>query len=115
MWPRYFGSRNVYAIIADGSHQYRVEEGTTFEIQIKDLADGTETITFDQVLVVGDTGAGARIGQPTVEGASVTASVIREFKGDKIIIQNFRRRKNSASKTGHRQRHLLVKVDKINA
>lgn len=105
----------MYAIIADGSHQYRVEEGLEFEVQLKDLADGAKTVTFDQVLFVGDTGGEPKIGRPTVDGASVTANVIREFKGDKIVVQKFRRRKNSTSKTGHRQRYLLVKVDKINA
>ena len=104
----------MYAIIADGSHQYRVEEGTTFEIQLQDLPDDAKTITFDQVLVVGGTGEEAKIGTPTVEGATVTANVLREIKDDKIIVQKFRRRKNSATKTGHRQRLLLVTVDKIN-
>jgi len=105
----------VYAIIADGSHQYRVEEGTTFEVQLKDLPDGAKTVTFDQVLMVGDTGEAPKIGHPTIDGASVTANVVREIKGDKIVVQKFRRRKNSASKTGHRQRYLLLTVDKINA
>lgn len=105
----------MYAIIADGSHQYRVEEGTEFEVQIKDLQEGAKSLTFDHVLFVGDTGGAPKVGQPMVDGASVTASVVREVKGDKLVIQKFRRRKNSASKTGHRQRYLLVKVDKINA
>lgn len=105
----------MYAIIADGSHQYRVEEGQVFDVQIKDLEEGAENIVFDQVLVVGGLESGPKIGQPTVEGARVTASVVREYKGDKIVIQKFRRRKNSSTKTGHRQRYLQVKVEKIEA
>ena len=54
-----------------------------------------------------------RIGRPTVDGARVVASVIGEVKGDKIVIQKLRRRKNSASKTGHRQRYTRIKIDKI--
>lgn len=103
----------MYAIIADGSHQYRVEEGTEFEVQLKELAEGAKSITFDQVLFVGDSGDAPKIGQPLIQGASVSADILREIKGDKITIQKFRRRKNSATKTGHRQRHLLVKVSKI--
>ncbi len=103
----------MYAIISDGAHQYRVEEGQIFEVQRKDLDDQTETIEFDRVLLVGGLEDGSRIGQPTIEGAKVTASVIGEIKADKIIIQKLRRRKNSAVKMGHRQRFLQVKVEKI--
>ncbi len=103
----------MYAIISDGGRQYRVEEGLTFEIERKDLADGTETLEFDHVLVVGDLEEGTKIGQPTVEGAKVVASVLGEVKGEKLVIQKYRRRKNSSSKMGHRQRYLHVKVEKI--
>ena len=103
----------MYAIIQDGAHQYRVEEGQVFEVQRKDLPEGTETIEFDQVLLVGDLDEGVRVGQPLVEGAKVTASVRGEIKGDKIIIRKLRRRKNSSLKKGHRQKFLRVKVEKI--
>lgn len=103
----------MYAVIADGSHQYRVEVGQTLEVQLKDLAEGAERIEFDRVLMVGDLENGPKLGQPTVEGAKVVASVLGEIKGDKIVIQKFRRRKNSSSKTGHRQRYLQVKIETI--
>lgn len=105
----------MYAIINDGAHQYRVEEGMVFEVQRKELPEGTKSVTFDRVLFVGDTGGAPKVGQPLVAGASVTASVVEEIKGDKIFIQKFRRRKNYARKTGHRQRFLQVKVEKITA
>ena len=54
-----------------------------------------------------------RVGQPLVEGAKVTASVLGEFKGQKLVIRKYRPRKNSAIKKGHRQKYLRVKVEKI--
>ncbi len=103
----------MYAIINDGAHQYRVQEGQVFEVQRKDLDEGTKTIEFDRVLFVGDHPDGPKIGQPVVENAKVTATVLGEIKGDKLIIQQFRRRKNSAVKRGHRQKFLQVRVDSI--
>ncbi len=103
----------MYAIISDGGNQYRVEEGLTFDIQLQDLAEDAKTIEFDRVLVVGDLAEGPRIGQPTVEGAKVTATIVGEIKGDKITVQKFRRRKKYARKQGHRQRYLRVKVETI--
>ena len=63
--------------------------------------------------MVGDHPDGARIGRPTVEGAKVTATVLGEIKGDKIVIQKLRRRKGYRLKKGHRQRFLQVRVDRI--
>jgi len=103
----------VYAIISDGGKQYRVEEGLTFDIQRKDLGEGVDKIEFDRVLMIGDTEDGPKIGRPVVEGAKVTASVLGEVKGDKIVVQKFRRRKGYARKQGHRQRYLRVKIDAI--
>jgi len=103
----------MYAIINDGSHQYRVEEGQILEVERKDLPEDTETIEFDRVLLVGDVEDGPKVGQPTVEGAKVTAKVLGEVKGDKLVIQKRRRRKHYRLKKGHRQKYLRVKVDKI--
>jgi large subunit ribosomal protein L21 len=103
----------VYAIISDGAHQYRVEEGQVFEVQRKDLDEDAKTIEFDRILMVGDLEGGPKIGQPVVDGARVKATVLGEIKGDKIIVQKFRRRKGYSLKKGHRQRHLRVKVDEI--
>lgn len=102
----------MYAIIQDGAHQYRVEEGLIFEVQRKELPEDAATVEFDRVLMVGGEGE-PRIGTPLVDGAKVTASVIGEIKGDKIIIQKFRRRKHYHRKQGHRQKYLQVRVDKI--
>ncbi len=104
----------MYAIIEDGAHQYKVEEGDTFEIQRHDLDENQTTIEFDRVLMIGD-GAKSKIGQPYVPKAKVVATLRGEVKGKKIDIIKLRRRKNSRRKTGHRQRYLRVTVDKIHA
>ena len=103
----------MYAIISDGNHQYRVEEGMILEVQRKDLPEEVKTLDFERVLFVGDLEDGPRVGQPVVDGAKVTASVIKEVKGDKIIIQKRRRRKNYQLRKGHRQRYLRVQIEKI--
>lgn len=109
------GDGDVYAIISDGSHQYRVEEGQIVDVQRRDLPEGTTAVEFDRVLFVGDRPSGPAVGRPVVEGARVTASVAGEIKGDKIIVRKFRRRKNYALKKGHRQKYLRVKIEKIEA
>ena len=103
----------MYAIISDGGFQYRVEEGLVFEVQRKELDENIKTVEFDRVLMVGDLGDGPKVGHPTVEGAKVTATVVEEFKDDKIIIRKFNRRKGYALKKGHRQKLLRLRVDKI--
>ena len=103
----------MYAIISDGAHQYRVEEGQVLEVQRKDLPEDAKTYEFDRVLLIGDLEDGPKIGQPVVEGAKVTASVLGEIKGDKLVVQKHRRRKNSSTKRGHRQKFLQLRVEKI--
>lgn len=103
----------MYAIIADGPHQYRVEEGQVLDVHLKDIEEGATTIDFNHVLFVGDTDDGSKVGRPGVEGAKVTATIVGEKKGPKLVIQKRRRRKNSHLKAGHRQRYLQVKIEKI--
>ncbi len=102
----------MYAVIEDGSHQYKVEEGDTFEVQRHDLNEGQTTYEFDRVVMIGD-GDNSKVGQPYVEGAKVTAKIGGEIKGDKIHIFKFRKRKGYRRKTGHRQRFLQLTVEKI--
>ena len=101
----------MYAIIKDSGQQFRVEEGQEFDVDYRDLSKG-EQLTFDKVLAVsGDDGV--KIGKPTVDGASVTAEVLGANLGTKIVVHKFRRRKNSRTKTGHRQMYTRVRVSKI--
>lgn len=101
----------MYAIIADGGRQYKVEEGQMLEIDFRDVSAGDE-LTFDRVLAV-SSDSGFKLGQPVIEGATVSAKVIGETKGDKIYIQKFRRRKNSKRRTGHRQKYVKVQIGSI--
>lgn len=103
----------MYAIIADSGKQFKVEEGLELEVDLRDATEGDE-ITFDQVLAVSN-GENFQLGQPTVEGATVSATVLGNTKGDKIYIQKFRRRKNSRRRTGHRQQYTKVVINKINS
>ncbi len=104
----------MYAIIEDGAHQYKVEEGDTLEVQRRDLEDGQSSVEFDRVVMIGN-GADSKIGQPYVDGAKVVANVCAELKGDKIHVIKFRRRKGYRRKIGHRQKYLQVKIEKIEA
>ena len=103
----------AYAIIEDSGTQLKVEAGDRFEIDLRDLAEGQTTITFDKVLLVsGD--AGVKIGTPTVEGASVTAKILGQIAGDKIYVERFIRRKGFHRRVGHRQKYIAVQIEKIN-
>jgi large subunit ribosomal protein L21 len=104
----------VYAIIEDGAHQYKVEEGQELEVQLHDVADDQKTLEFEHVLLVSD-GEDIKVGQPYVDGAKVTAKIAGEVKGPKLEIIKFRRRKGYRRKTGHRQRYLKIQIDKITA
>ena len=101
----------MYAIIVDGGRQYKVEEGQELEVDFRELAKGGE-LTFDRVLAVGGEGD-LKLGTPQVEGASVSAEVLGVSFGDKLTVQKFRKRKNSRRRTGHRQMHTRVRINKI--
>jgi large subunit ribosomal protein L21 len=101
----------MYAIITDGNRQYRVEEGQELLINYRDVKAG-EKIKFENVLAVGGDGD-TKLGLPLVQGASVAAEVIGPEKGEKIVIQKLRRRKNFRRKTGERHVYTRVRVGKI--
>jgi large subunit ribosomal protein L21 len=104
----------MFAMIEDGSRQYRVQEGDTLTVDFRADAEAGGTITFDRVLLANGGGASA-IGRPTVEGATVEAEVVfPEVKGKKLEIQKFRRRKTTRKHTGHRQRYTSVRITTIN-
>ncbi len=102
----------MYAIIATGGKQYRVSEGDIIYVEKLGAAAG-ETYTFDQVLAVND--GSLKIGTPVVDGATVTASVVKECKGRKVIVYKYKRKTGYHKKNGHRQQLTQVKIEKINA
>lgn len=103
----------MFAVIATGGKQYRVSEGDILKIEKLDVAEGA-SVTFDSILAVGNQDD-TKIGTPTVEGASVTAEVIRQARSRKIMVFKFRRRQNSKRRNGHRQHFTELKITNINA
>lgn len=105
----------MYAIIEDSGTQIRVAPGDVLELDLREGGAAGETITFDRVLLIGDESAdgSATIGQPYVEGASVTGEVLGSIKGPKIDVIKFKRRKGYRLKKGHRQPYLRVKINEI--
>jgi len=103
----------MYAIITDGGRQFKVEEGQEIDVDYRDVSTGSELV-FDRVLALRD-GEGLKIGQPTLQAATVTAEVLGVDQGPKLTVQKLRRRKNSRRKTGHRQWYTRVKISKISA
>ncbi len=101
----------MYAIFEDGGRQFKVEEGQQLEVDYRDVPGGVE-VKFDRVLAYRDDD-GLKVGQPTLESAGVTAEVMAVSQGPKLTIQKFRRRKNSRTRTGHRQLYTRVKITKI--
>jgi large subunit ribosomal protein L21 len=103
----------MYAIIATGGKQYKVSEGDIITIEKLGVEAG-EAVTFDQVLAVND-GSKLVVGAPTVENASVSASVVKEGRGKKVIVYKYKRKTGYHKKNGHRQAFTQVKIEKINA
>lgn len=104
----------MYAIIEDGGKQYKVSSGDMLLIELKDLPENQTEITFDKVLLVGE-GAEPRIGQPWVEGATVSARVVEQIKTPKVRGVKFARRKGLYKRWGHRQKMLKVEIGEISA
>ncbi len=102
----------MYAIFEDGGRQFKVEEGQEVVVDFREEWEPNAEVTFEKVLLVSSEN-GARIGQPTVSGAKVTALVLGDTQGEKLTIRWFRRRKNSRKKVGHRQIYTKVKIMKI--
>ncbi len=101
-------SAEKYAVIKTGGKQYRVIANDILEIE-KVTGDAGATISFDEVLMIGGEGA-PTVGSPMIEGASVSAEVIEQKRGRKIIVFKKKRRKNYRRKNGHRQELTKVKI-----
>lgn len=101
----------MYAIIVTGGKQYKVSEGDIVFIEKLEAAEG-DTVTFDQVLAVGKDD-GITVGAPVVEGAKVTASVVKNGKSKKIYVFKYKAKKNEKKKIGHRQPYTKVQIQSI--
>ena len=101
----------MYAVIKTGGKQYKVAPGEKLKIEQIPADVGAEVI-LDQVLMVGDE-ANVRLGQPTVTGATVKATVLSHGRGDKVRIFKMRRRKHYQKHQGHRQGYTELQIDGI--
>lgn len=101
----------MYAIIETGGKQVKVEEGQAIYVEKVDAAEG-DTFTFDKVLFVG--GDNVKVGNPFVEGATVTAKVDQQGRQKKIVVFKYKAKKNYRRKQGHRQPFTKLVIEKIN-
>ncbi|MDR1519383.1 MAG: 50S ribosomal protein L21 [Planctomycetota bacterium] len=99
------------AVIRTGGKQAIVAEGDILEVELLDAEVGQE-IKFEEVLMLVD-GANSRLGAPKIDGAQVTAKVLKAVKGEKTRAVFFRRRKDSMTTKGHRQNYHQVKITGI--
>lgn len=101
----------MYAVIETAGKQYRVELGTELEIDRMDAQPG-ETIQLERVLLIAD-GDATHIGRPTVPGATVAVDVVRQARGEKIIVFKYRPKARHRAKRGHRQDLTVLRVSDI--
>ena len=101
----------MYAVIATGGKQYRVEKDGVLRIEKLDAEPGA-TVSFDQVLMVAD-GDKVTLGKPLLSGAKVSATVESHGKGEKVRIVKFRRRKHYKRDKNHRQPYTQVRITAI--
>lgn len=101
----------MYAVIKTGGKQYRVQKGDVIYIEKLQANDG-DNVIFEEVLAVGEDGK-VKVGTPTVAGAVVTGSVVKNGRGKKLNIITYRPKKGSARRIGHRQPYTKVEITEI--
>ena len=103
----------MYAVIKTGGKQYKVAPGDLVKVEVLDAKKG-DTIELKDVFMVAD-GDKVTVGKPTVANAMVTAEVLGDGRGEKLLIFKHRRRKGFRKTTGHRQNFTTIKVKEIKA
>ncbi|MEN8135246.1 MAG: 50S ribosomal protein L21 [Thermodesulfobacteriota bacterium] len=103
----------MYAIVRTGGKQYQVAQGD--QLRVETLAGVVgETVELNEVLLVAD-GEDVKIGQPQVEGAKVTATIVEQGKAKKVLVYKKKRRKGYEVKRGHRQQYTALRIEGISA
>jgi large subunit ribosomal protein L21 len=102
-----------YAVIETGGKQYRVRVGDSISVEKLD-GDAGNDVTIDRVLLLGGTGP-VRIGTPLVEGATVSARIDEQYRGEKIVIFKYKPKKHYRKRMGHRQSLTRLAITAINA
>ena len=101
----------MYAVVKTGGKQYRITPGEKLKVE-QIAADVGSEVVLDQVLMVGE-GESVRLGQPTLAGTTVKATVVGHGRGEKVEIFKMRRRKHYQKHQGHRQNYTELKIDSI--
>lgn len=101
----------MYAVIVTGGKQFRVEKGDVIYVEKLEV-EAASTYSFDTILAVGEDGA-VKIGTPTVAGAKVEGTIVKHGKGKKINILQYRSKKGSMRKMGHRQPYTKIEITEI--
>ncbi len=101
----------MYAIVESGGRQYRAEEGHSFSVEKLPFEVGDQ-IELDKVLLVASDD-GVKIGQPTIEGVSVKATVVEQYRGKKIFVWKYKPKKRYRNRRGHRQSYTRLRIDTI--
>jgi large subunit ribosomal protein L21 len=103
----------MYAIVDVKDKQFKVREDDTLYVPYHSDADADDQLTLDRVLLVSDGEGDVTVGTPTVDNASVSASVVEHVKGDKVIVFKKKRRKRYRVKRGHRQQYTQIHIDSL--
>jgi len=103
----------MFAVVSIAGQQFKVEEGQEIFVHHLNENEGAK-VSFDQVLLIINSGS-TTIGSPLVKSASVSATVLGDQKGDKVVVFKKKRRKGYKVKNGHRQLFTKIKIDSIKA
>lgn len=102
----------MYAVVETGGKQYQVKVGDV--VFVEKIDSDAETVTFDKVVALGGDG-NFSVGAPYVAGATVTAKILKQTKGKKVIVYRYKSKKGYHKKKGHRQPFTKVEIQAINA
>ncbi|MBP6017251.1 MAG: 50S ribosomal protein L21 [Candidatus Promineofilum sp.] len=101
----------MYAIVESGGRQYRAEEGHTFSVEKLPYEVGDQ-VELGNVLLIAD-GDSVQVGRPTVDGATVRATVVQQYRGKKILVWKYRAKLRYRRRRGHRQDYTRLRIDTI--
>ena len=101
----------MYAIVESGGRQYRAEEGQSFSVEKLPYEVG-EQIELENVYLLAN-GEDINVGQPTVAGVKVKATIVDQYRGKKIFVWKYKPKKRYRNRKGHRQSYTLLRVDEI--
>jgi large subunit ribosomal protein L21 len=102
----------VFAVISDRTRQIGVRVGDVVACDLNSAWNEGEEVTFDRVLMLSNEGQ-VRLGQPTIQGATVQGKVLGDFRGPKVMAFRYKRRKNVRRRRGHRQGYTRIEITGI--